>query len=152
MDEFAKPTGNGKPKLPPAVAQASASEFQHDADIVTELSAAGVLSIVAGRSLQNAVRPPGYKVYLDRVLQAAGAPTDPLEKMLKEQATVAHHRILTLHAEAAQAETPELIEVLNSAASRLTAEFRRLCLAAEGVPLARLRQKRHGCATKRRGR
>ena len=66
---------------------------------------------------------------MDDVLKAAGAPSDPMEKMLIEQITLAHHRILTLHADAAQAEAPELIEVLNTAASKLTAEFRRLCLS-----------------------
>ena len=46
-----------------------------------------------------------------------------------EQITLAHHRILSLHAQAAQAESAEMIEVLNAAATKLTAEMRRLCLA-----------------------
>ncbi len=128
MTELTVASEIGKPNSPPPVAQ-PASEFQRDATIVSEWSTAGVLSVVVGKSLHNAVRPAGYKVYLDELLKASGAPTDPLEKMLVEQITVAHHRILALHAQAAQAESPEMIEVLNAAATKLAAEMRRLCLA-----------------------
>ena len=106
MDEFAKPTENGKTKLPPAAAQ-PASDYQRDATIVSEMSAAGVLSIVAGKSLQNAVRAPGYKVYRDQVLKAGGNPSDPLEAMMLEQATVAHHRILNLHVQSRRLNLPK---------------------------------------------
>ena len=96
---------------------------------MTELSAAGALSVVVGRSLKNSVRPAGFKLYRDELLRASGSPTDPLEVMMLEQAAVAHHRILNLHAQAAGVESAEMIEVLNTAATKLTAEFRRLCLA-----------------------
>ena len=128
MAEVAKTSEIGKPKTPPAAGQ-PAAEFQRDAAIVSELSAAGVLSVVIGKNLKSSVHPAGFKLYRDQLLKASGDPSDPLEAMMLEQIMIAHHRVLCLHAEAAQAETPELIEVLNSAASRLTAEFRRLCLA-----------------------
>ena len=129
MDDSAIPSENGKTKSPPAIAQTAAGDYQRDATIVQELSTAGVLAVIIGKSLKGSVRAPGYKVYRDQVLKAGGDPSDPLEAMLLEQAMVAHHRILSLHAEAARAETPEMIEVINAAATKLTAEFRRLCLA-----------------------
>jgi hypothetical protein len=128
MSETREPTENGKSKPLPEAAQ-PVGNYQRDADIVTQLSGAGALSIVIGKSLKGSVRAAGIKIYLDDVLKAAGATSDPIEKMLIEQITVGHHQILTLHAEAAQAETPELIDFFSSAASKLTAEFRRLCLA-----------------------
>jgi hypothetical protein len=128
MDDFAKTSENGKPKSPPAAAQ-PAGGYERDAQIVTEMSAAGALSIVIGKTLQNAVRPPGYKVYRDEFLKASGASQDALEVLMLEQIAVAHHRILGLHSQAAGVETPEMIEVLTSAAAKLTAEMRRLCLA-----------------------
>ena len=128
MLDSAKPLENGKSKLPPAAPQ-PAGDFQRDAKIVSEMSAAGVLSVVVGTNLQNAVRPAGFKIYRDDFLKASGAPEDPLEVVMLEQIAVAHHRILALHAEAARAETAEMIEVLNAAATKLAAELRRLCLA-----------------------
>ena len=129
MAEVAKTSENGKPKTPPPAEQ-PAGDYQRDAEVVKEFSAAGVLSIIIGKLLKSSVHPAGFKVYIAMaVLKAAGAPTDPLEAMMLEQIMIAHHRVLCLHAEAAQAESAEMIEVLNTAASKLTAELRRLCLA-----------------------
>ena len=129
MVEFATTRENGKPKSQPTAAAQPAGDYQRDATIVSEMSVAGVLSVVVGKNLQNAVRPAGFKIYRDDFLKASGAPEDPLEVVMLEQIAVAHHRILSLHAEAAQAETAEMIEVLNAAATKLAAELRRLCLA-----------------------
>ena len=148
MVDSAKTPENSRPKSLTAAAHA-AGEFNRDAEIVSEMSAAGTLAVVIGKSLQNAVRPAGFKVYRDQVLKAGGDPSDPLESMLLEQVMIAHHRILSLHAEAARAETSEMIEVLNAAATKLTAEMRRLCLAVREYRADRA-EKRHGCRAAKR--
>ena len=51
-----------------------------------------------------------------------------MEKMMVEQITVAHHRILALHAQAAQAESPEMLEVLNASRNEIN------CRNAAAVP------------------
>ena len=62
--------------------------------------------------------------YRDELLaEVAGG--DPLEKMLIEQMAVAHHRALELHAQAAKSSDPAEVQIYNSAAARLTSEFRR---------------------------
>ena len=152
MVDSAKTPENGKTKSPTAVAQTAAGDYQRDATIVSEMTAAGVLSIVAGRSLQNAVRAPGYKVYRDQVLKAGGNPSDPLEAMLLEQAMVAHHRLMGLHAEAARAESPEMIEVLKFGRDKTDGRISAAVPGREGVSCADLSEKRHGRQTAKRRR
>ena len=128
MVQLTTETANDKPNSLSLSGQPVA-DFDRDAAIVTEMTTPGTLSVVVGKTLQERVRPAGYKVYRDQLLKASGSPTDPLVVMLLEQAAVAHHRILDLHAQAAKVDSPEMIEVLNVAATKLLAEFRRLCLA-----------------------
>jgi hypothetical protein len=71
----------------------------------------------------------GYRVYLDRIRQDAGNPTDPVEVMLLEQLVLAHLRAAQLQANAGQAEGVEAVRLLNAAAARLLAEFRLTALA-----------------------
>ena len=137
MDEFAKPTENGKTKLPTAAAQPD-SGFQRDAEIVSELTAAARFSPL---SLANRFKlPSGLRLQglYGPCSESRRRPTDPLETMLLEQITVAHHRVLALHAEAAQADSPEMIEVLNAAAAKLTAEIAAAVLGSARVSCADL--------------
>lgn len=69
------------------------------------------------------------QLYLDKLLEEAGSPNDPVERMLVEQLALAHHNLGRLYLQAAQAATTEEAEVFNTAAARLLAEFRRLALA-----------------------
>lgn len=82
----------------------------------------------------GAVGGPAYgiecsQVYLRQLLEDAGSPVDPIERMLIEQLALAHHNIGRLHMRAAAAREPEEHKVLNAAAARLMGEFRRSALA-----------------------
>lgn len=70
-----------------------------------------------------------YQKYLQKLLEESGSPTDPVQRMLIEQLALAHFRVGDLHVAAAQAQSMEAAKVLNSAAVRLQAEFRRSALA-----------------------
>jgi hypothetical protein len=70
----------------------------------------------------------GYKIYLEQVLKDCGDPADPIERMLIEQAALAHFRIAQLHADAAHAKSPEVMKLYSTATTRLLGEFRRLAL------------------------
>ena len=71
----------------------------------------------------------GYKVYLERLIEDAGNPADPVERMMLEQLALAHFRIGQLHVSAAQAKTIEAAKVYTSATARLWGEYRRTALA-----------------------
>src|SRR5947209_4928287 len=69
------------------------------------------------------------KHYLDAFLKEAGAPTDPVERMLLEQLALAHHVIGRLHVRAGSRESLEEVKAYHTAAARLMGEFRRHTLA-----------------------
>ena len=71
------------------------------------------------------VGPESYKHYLLKVLEDAGDPTDPIERMLIEQICLAHHNIGRLYIKAASAEHLEEARVYIGAAALLAGEFRR---------------------------
>ena len=58
------------------------------------------------RSSARSARTPS-RLYLLGVLEDAGNPTDPIERMLVEQICLAHHNIGRLHVKAASADHPE---------------------------------------------
>lgn len=70
-----------------------------------------------------------YKVYLERLLDDAGNPGDPVERMMLEQLALAHFRIGQLQVSAGKSKGTEATKLYNSAASRLLGEFRRTALA-----------------------
>jgi len=73
--------------------------------------------------------PAAYQKFLERVVEDCGSPVDPIERMMIEQAALAHYRIATLHCRAAGTNEIDAAKVFSSAASRLLGEFRRLALA-----------------------
>jgi hypothetical protein len=79
----------------------------------------------------NGVTASGFKVYLDRLLEQAGDPSDPLERMMVQQIALAHHRIAQLHAKAAEARTVDAAKQYSVVAIRLTGEARRMFLAVK---------------------
>jgi len=104
-----------------------------------------------------------YKLLLDDYLQAAGAPTDPVERMLLEQLFIAHHVAGRLHARAGTRERLEEVQAFLAAAARLMGEFRRSLLALKAyrerpadkhadapVPRAKPKRKRPAEGTSRR--
>src|SRR5262249_29635223 len=72
-----------------------------------------------------------YKLLLDDYLQAAGAPTDHVERMLLEQLFLAHHVVGRLHARAGTRENVDEITACLATAARLQSEFRKTVLTLE---------------------
>src|SRR5262249_8131885 len=70
-----------------------------------------------------------YKALLDDYLQAAGATSDPVERMVLEQLFLSHHVVGRLHARAGTRDRLEEVQAFLAAAARLMAEFRRSSLA-----------------------
>lgn len=68
----------------------------------------------------------GVRMFL---LKITSGIKDPVEKMLVQQFTIAHHRLLQLHGQAAETQNLEAVKVFNAAAARLQGELRRLALA-----------------------
>lgn len=83
----------------------------------------------AALGYKEAFEPAAYEKFLERVVEDCGSPSDPIERMLIEQITLAHYRIGVLHYRSADAETIDAGKIFSSAASRLLGEFRRLALA-----------------------
>jgi len=73
--------------------------------------------------------PTAYVPYMEKTLRDAGNPQDPVEAMMIEQVTIAHHNVGRLLMAAAAAETIEQAKLYNDAATKLLGEFRRLALA-----------------------
>ncbi|MCE9592363.1 MAG: hypothetical protein K8S99_17800 [Planctomycetes bacterium] len=67
----------------------------------------------------------GPRLYL---LQLTRGIKDPVEKMLVQEFTVAHHRLMQLHTQASAAHGLEAVKVYNSAVARLQGELRRVAL------------------------
>lgn len=66
-----------------------------------------------------------YKELLDGVLRDLGDPSDPMERMLAEQAVVAHHLVGRLQSKAANQEKADNAEVYLRGATKLMSEFRK---------------------------
>jgi hypothetical protein len=77
----------------------------------------------------NHIDPHGARAYMESVLQEAGNPADPIERMLIQQMILAHHRLIQIHGQAHLVKSIDQEEILNTGAAKLTAEFRRLALA-----------------------
>ena len=69
------------------------------------------------------------KGYRDELHREMGDPTDPLERMLIEQAAVGNVMVMQLHALAAQSGNAVEAGIFVAAAARLMAELRRMILA-----------------------
>ena len=99
------------------------------------LGAEVVRDAVMPAFMKMAIAPKGMlngaslAVYRDQILKEAGGPTDPLERMLIEQALLANVMIVKLHGESSIASTVAGAEVYATAAVRLMAELRRTILA-----------------------
>jgi hypothetical protein len=105
------------------------AKCSREATIIENSFGAGVLASISGASLGSQAGPAGFKVYHDRVVVASGAPKDPIEVMLIEQLTWAHHRIGRLHVAATAATAPDHVSALATATARLMSEFRKSGLA-----------------------
>jgi hypothetical protein len=123
------PTLPDEASSPADAMKATLAKYQPHARAIQETSAAAVLATCVGKGYGEEFTVAAFKAYHDNVLEAAGQPSDPIEAMLVEQLLWAHHRIGTLHAQAARATTPETTGLYNAAAVRLIGEFRKTSLA-----------------------
>lgn len=93
-----------------------------------------------------------FKVYLDDLLQRAGASGDPLEAMLIHQLAQAHFAIGRLHVRASGSRNMDEATACLAAAARLMGECRKTTLAVETfrAKAARKRAEAERAATPRR--
>lgn len=120
------------PEMPQGLSPQEQTDFlvtEGQAYNLKERVPAAYLYCAAPTAIRNGQSGPSCATYLDNFLEEAGAPTDPVERMLLEQIAIAHHGIGRLHTEAASATTPEAANIYNSAAAKLLGEFRRCVLA-----------------------
>src|SRR4051794_7358123 len=75
------------------------------------------------------VEAAAYTAYLEQLLEDAGDPSDPIERMLVEQLAQAHHAVGRLYFKAANSESVDAAGVYLAAAARLMNEFRKSTLA-----------------------
>jgi hypothetical protein len=122
------------------IRQEAQAKYGQLGQTIAEAFPASVLNNVAGKVFKGAVNPGGFKAFLDSVLAAAGGPSDPVEIMMVQQLTWAHHHAGNLVSSAAQATTLQEVEVYNQALARIMGEFRRCSLA--------LREYRSGASPK----
>jgi hypothetical protein len=75
--------------------------------------------------------PGGFKGYLDNLLAESGSPHDPIERMMIEQLALAHHNIGRLQVKSSAVDSHQESVAYAAAATRLTAEYRRLASAIQ---------------------
>jgi hypothetical protein len=90
--------------------------------------AAAVLADL-GRKNYPSLPAAVFLKHRNSLVEQCGAPEDPLLNMMVEQLSWIHLRLGDLHVQAGRADSAEMVTVLNSAAARLSAEFRRGLLA-----------------------
>lgn len=87
------------------------------------------LSLVAKELFGTKISPLAFKKYMAKLHAECGNSTDPVERMMLEQLTIAHHSLARLMVKAASADNFELAAMYQSASTKLLAEFRRLALS-----------------------
>ncbi len=96
-----------------------------------DVAAAGWLHWVVSSTLSDQISPEAFKQYRDILLEDAGRPSDPIERMLVEQLALAHFSIGRLQIKACAIDNAKLSVAYSDAATRLLGEFRRCSLALE---------------------
>lgn len=74
---------------------------------------------------------PTFRAYVEDFVRSAGAPGDPIERLLLEQLALAHHTVGALHFRAGSSKCVDETCACLGAAARLMAEFRRTTLALQ---------------------
>lgn len=120
-------TAEGQPPGLDDARHAASQRAAYQADVLRHLVFPSFMAESLG--LEDSIESRAYVVYLRRLLQEAGNPTDPIERMMLEQLALAHLRIGQLHANAGKSKSTEACKIYTSGASRLLGEFRRTALA-----------------------
>jgi len=94
-------------------------------------SAAGWLYWVTNSTLGEQIGPDAFLVFRKLMLEEAGSPADPIERMLIEQLALAHFSIGQLRIRSCATDVPKMSLAFSDSATRLLGEFRRCSLALE---------------------
>lgn len=116
--------GAGRPSTPPPSPGGKPRVEQEAALLEDRIAPLGLRAVLGfGDDLLSL---EGVEAYMRKITRGI---SDPVELMMLQQYTVAHHRLLQLHGQAANAQDNEAVKVFNAAAARLQGELRRLALA-----------------------
>ena len=96
-----------------------------------EVAAAGFMHWIMNSSMSITLDAEAFALFRDKLLEDAGAPTDPIEVMLIEQLALAHFTIGRMHIKACSMDNAKLCVAFTDAATRLLGEFRRCSIALE---------------------
>lgn len=110
-----------------AARQEAEQQISHQADVLRHGVFAALMT--SALSLKPDFDPKAFRLYLGQLVEDAGNPTDPIERMLIEQLGLAHFRIALLQVGASEVKTNEGVKIHNAAAARMLGEFRRTALA-----------------------
>jgi hypothetical protein len=126
-------TAGSPQRKPPEESQQAAEEsvspILKEAYYLRKEAAAGYLNAMLGPCFEGHLHPMAFNQYVSDVLQEAGNPKDPIERMMVEQLVLAHHNIGRLQVQAALSKGAAEAEMYNTAAVRLMGEFRKTTLA-----------------------
>ncbi|MCL2647948.1 MAG: hypothetical protein FWD61_13195 [Phycisphaerales bacterium] len=100
---------------------------ERDAARVRRVLLPSCLAAVIGKP--DVLGDAGIIQAFEDIVADAGAPTDPIERMMLEQLILCHYRLAILQAEASGSKTPESVKIYNAAATRLMSELRKFALA-----------------------
>ena len=109
-------------------------EARHTAELALNLrdnAAAGWLYMVTNSTLGEQIGPDAFLVFRKLMLEEAGNPADPVERMLVEQLALAHFSIGQLRVRSCMTDSPKMSLAFCDSATRLLGEFRRCSLALE---------------------
>jgi hypothetical protein len=110
------------------------SEVIRNAELALNLrdnAAAGWLYWVTNSTLGEQIGPDAFLVFRKLLLEEAGDPSDPIERMLVEQMALAHFSIGQLRIRSCTTDLPKMALAFSDSATRLLGEFRRCSLALE---------------------
>lgn len=85
-------------------------------------------ALAAALNMDGRIDGNACRIYLDRFLEDAGDPSDPVQRVLLEQVAVLRLRLADLHTQAARAKSVEATKILTGATARLLGEVRRLAV------------------------
>lgn len=119
------PAGVGRPPPRSQATLDAIARAKREANFIDEQLLPAGLRAILGIN-EGDMSAMGVRLYLIRI--TAGI-TDPVEKMMVQQFSIAHHRLLQLHSRATETQSLEAVKVYNAAAARLQGELRRLALA-----------------------